>query len=167
MPSIRTCFSRMLLQKIEGYRFHFCHNYLVKEQGLGWSSQFFFHVFCLGNFTEAISGECDSEFILAEGFLQKSGSYSTSLSVVLAGHCCKGQQKMFLRIHQQKKEGQEISMPYCMRGEGGRILPTRMRKSLRYLMPALPQPLTVRLVIPRVVSHQCWKLGKESRINLP
>jgi len=41
-----------------------------------------------------------------------------------------------------------------------------MRKSLRYLMPSLPQDLTVRLVISRVVSPQCWKIGKESKINL-
>jgi len=34
----------------------------------------------------------------------------------------------------------------------GRILPIRMRKRLRYLMPSLPQSLIVRLVIPRVVS---------------
>jgi len=49
----------------------------------------------------------------------------------------------------------------------GGILPTRRRKSLRYLMPSLLQSLIVRLVILRVVSPQCWKIGKESRINLP
>jgi len=41
------------------------------------------------------------------------------------------------------------------------------RKRQRCLMPSLPQSLIVRLVIPRVVSPQCWKIGKESRINLP
>ena len=51
-------------------------------------------------------------------------------------------------------------------GEGG-ILLTRLRKRLRFLLPSLPQSLIVRLVIPRAVSPQCWKKGKESRINLP
>jgi len=43
----------------------------------------------------------------------------------------------------------------------------RMRKRLRYFMPSLPQSLIVRLVIPRVVSPQCWKTGNESGTNLP
>jgi len=42
-----------------------------------------------------------------------------------------------------------------------------MRKRLRYLMPTLPQSLVVILVIPRVVSPQRWKIGKESGIKLP
>jgi len=50
---------------------------------------------------------------------------------------------------------------------GGGTLPCRMRKRLRYLMPSVPQSLIVRLVIPKVVSPQCWKIGKESRRNLP
>jgi len=49
----------------------------------------------------------------------------------------------------------------------GGTLPTRMRNRLRYLMPSLPQSLIVRLVIPRVLCPQCWKIGKESRINFP
>jgi len=31
----------------------------------------------------------------------------------------------------------------------------------------LSQSLTVKLVIPRVVRPQCWKIGKESETNLP
>jgi len=49
----------------------------------------------------------------------------------------------------------------------GGILSTRMRKRLRYFMPALPQSLIVRLIIPRIVNPQCWKIGIESRLNLP
>jgi len=47
----------------------------------------------------------------------------------------------------------------------GGILPTRMRKRLRYLMLSLPESLIATLVIP--VSPLCWKIGKESRIDLP
>jgi len=57
-----------------------------------------------------------------------------------------------------------VSIPYGTR-QG--ILPTRMRKRLRYLMPALPQSLIVRLVTPRVVSPQCWKTGSKCGTNLP
>jgi len=57
-----------------------------------------------------------------------------------------------------------VCIPYWMRGG---ILPTRMRKRLRSLMPSLPYSLIVRLVIPRVASPQCWKIAKESGTNLP
>jgi len=49
----------------------------------------------------------------------------------------------------------------------GGTLPPRMRKRLRYLMPALPQTLIVRLIIHRVFSLQSWKIGKESRMKPP
>jgi len=49
----------------------------------------------------------------------------------------------------------------------GGILPARMRKRLRYFMPYLPQSLMVRLVIPRIVRPQGWKIGKECGTNLP
>jgi len=57
-----------------------------------------------------------------------------------------------------------VSIAYRMQGG---ILPTGMRKGLRYLKPSSPQSLIVKLVIPRVVSPQCWKIGKESGLNLP
>jgi len=63
-----------------------------------------------------------------------------------------------------EREPRRIFIPYRMwRG----ILSTRMRKRLRYLMPSLSQSLRVRLLIPRVLSPQCWKIGRENRINLP
>jgi len=72
--------------------------------------------------------------------------------------------KMFLQTHQQQKRGPgRVCIPYQMQGE---ILPTRMRKRLRYLMPSLPQSLIFVLVIPRVVSPECWEIGKECRTNL-
>jgi len=57
-----------------------------------------------------------------------------------------------------------VSIPYWMQGG---ILSTRMRKRLRYLMPSLHQSSIIRLVIPRIVSPQCWKIGKECRTDLP
>lgn len=42
-----------------------------------------FACFLFGNFHWSNFGRCDSEFILTEGFLQISGSYSTSLPVIL------------------------------------------------------------------------------------
>jgi len=47
------------------------------------------------------------------------------------------------------------------------IFPARRRERLRYLMLSLPQSLKVRKVIPRTVSPQWWKIGKESGTNLP
>jgi len=48
-----------------------------------------------------------------------------------------------------KRGPRSVSIHYWMRGA---ILPLKMRKRLRYLMPSLPQSLIVRLVIPRVVA---------------
>jgi len=72
--------------------------------------------------------------------------------------------KVFTTMSITKRDPRRVSIYYWM---WGGILPTRMRKRLRYLMPSSPQSLTVRLVIPRVVSPQCWKTGKESGTNLP
>jgi len=71
---------------------------------------------------------------------------------------------VFTNTSTTKKGPRRVSIPYWMQGE---MLPTRMRKSLRYLMPAVPQSLIVTLVICTVVSPQCWKTGKESGTNLP
>jgi len=62
-----------------------------------------------------------------------------------------------------KKGPRRVSIPYWMQGA---ILPTRMRKRLKHFTPSLPESLIVRLVIPRVVRSQCWKIGKESGTNL-
>jgi len=70
--------------------------------------------------------------------------------------------KCFYQYTTNKKRA--ISIPFWMQGG---ILPTSMRKRLRYFMPSLPQSLIVRLVIPRVVMPQCWKIRNESGTNLP
>jgi len=67
----------------------------------------------------------------------------------------------FYKYISNKKRAKE-NLPYWMQGGS---LPPRIR--LKYLMPSLPQSLTVRLVFPRVFSPWCWKTGIESRINLP
>jgi len=69
---------------------------------------------------------------------------------------------VFTNTSTTKRRPRRVSIPYWMQGQ---ILPPRMRKRLRYFMPSLPQSLIVRLVIPRVASPQCWKIGKERRIN--
>jgi len=74
--------------------------------------------------------------------------------------------KRFYKYINNKKRAKENLHPLLNAGGGRRILPRKMSKRLRYLMPSLPQSLIVRLVIPRVFSHLSWKIGKESRTNL-
>jgi len=75
----------------------------------------------------------------------------------------KDNKKCFYKYINSKKRAKENLHPFLDVGE---ILPPRMRKRLRYLMPSLPHSLIVRLFIPGVVSPQCWKIGKECRTNL-
>jgi len=67
--------------------------------------------------------------------------------------------KCFYKYINNKKRAKENLHPLL--DAGGKLQP-RMRRRLKYLMPSLHQSLVVRLVIPRVVSPQCWKIGNES-----
>ena len=73
-------------------------------------------------------------------------------------------EKSFTNTSTTKRGPRRFSITYWMRGQ---ILPPRMRKRLRYLIPSLPQSLIVRLVSPRVLNPRCWKTGMGSRISLP
>jgi len=72
--------------------------------------------------------------------------------------------KCFYKYIDNKRRAKENLHPLL---DVAGILPTRMRKRLRYLMLSLLQSLIVTPVISKRVSPWCWKIEKESRIELP
>jgi len=72
--------------------------------------------------------------------------------------------KYFYKYLNNKKRAKDNLHPLL---DLGGTSTSRMKKRLKYLITSLPQSLIIRLVIPRIVSSQCWKTGKESRIKPP
>jgi len=72
--------------------------------------------------------------------------------------------KCFYKYINNKKTAKENLHPLL---DGRGTLPPKMRKRLRYFMPALPQPLIVRAVIPRVFSPLGRKTEMERGIKPP